>query len=710
MQASRLRAARSWALRCSRPWFSSSRFYSFDEFALGLAQAAKAQGSKEKIAELAAAERRVWVASGVAAAKDAGWLLLGMPGPAHCTPEINVGRESILAAVSDAFNVSEPGLASLVEQTADLGVAAMKAHEVWHTQNRSSDASSPTVSQVRSLLLALTRESGPGSVSRRQVLVRDALRSCQTGDGVCFLVRMLEGPSKLRIGAGERAVVAAIARAATAVSSLSVSGAALAQPMVDEGPSDSAAQALFALAPSVDELIDRLSHHNMNAESALAAAAPHVGLPIQSMLGVAAASPEDAARRAMKWRDLSPLAQDFQVTAQWKLDGERAQVHFDRTASVSRVFSRNGEDSSAKFPGLVTQVLAAARNPSTLQSFILEGEAVVVSVTGKVVQDSPFGGGVTLRPFREVSSLRRKARAADAAPAPSDNNMQVRLVAFDCLELNGMSLLRLTLRERRRILYESFMPASGADGMILCPSADVDVVGDADDGSAVDSITVRLHDEAIRAASYGCEGIMLKPLDGSVSQYEPGTRSVAWTKLKVDAAGFSKADGTQVGGDTFDLVPVAAYVGTGKRASMFGSFVLACRAASDPSVFVPVASVGTGMTDEFLTTAAAIVHDHPQSVSTTPPMWVQVPAKWSGRRSPDVWFHDPELLGLWEVRSASVSLSPVYEAGRGAVSWLPAGRGLSLRFPRLLRVRDDKSSQQATTEGELSALAHPDRV
>ena len=50
----------------------------------------------------------------------------------------------------------------------------------------------------------------------------------------------------------------------------------------------------------------------------------------------------------------------------------------------------------------------------------------------------------------------------------------------------------------------------------------------------------------------------------------------------------------------------------------------------------------------------------------------------------DVWFDAKEV---WEIKGADIQLSPVYSCG---VDVLGGERGLGIRFPRLLRVRDDK--------------------
>jgi len=70
------------------------------------------------------------------------------------------------------------------------------------------------------------------------------------------------------------------------------------------------------------------------------------------------------------------------------------------------------------------------------------------------------------------------------------------------------------------------------------------------------------------------------------------------------------------------------------------------------------------------------------------PLWGEVDTR---GYSPSVYFRPHEV---WEIRGADVTLSPVSLAGQGLVS---EDKGLSLRFPRFVRVREDKSVEQASS-------------
>ena len=89
-----------------------------------------------------------------------------------------------------------------------------------------------------------------------------------------------------------------------------------------------------------------------------------------------------------------------------------------------------------------------------------------------------------------------------------------------------------------------------------------------------------------------CEGLMIKTLEENAT-YEPSKRSSNWFKLKKDYMD----SGSLV--DSMDLVVVGGDWGKGKRAGVFGSFLLAC---FDPCTgkYQTITKVATGLSEEKL--------------------------------------------------------------------------------------------------------------
>jgi len=184
-----------------------------------------------------------------------------------------------------------------------------------------------------------------------------------------------------------------------------------------------------------------------------------------------------------------------------------------------------------------------------------------------------------------------------------------------------------------------------------------------------------LLDESVKAS---CEGLMVKMLDTSESGYEPSKRSRNWLKVKKDyLSGI---------GDSLDLVCLGAYYGKGKRTSVYGAFLLACYNSSNET-YETVCNIGTGFSEAILETLhaklSAAVIDKPK------PFYAHSPVP---KDQPDVWF-EPRFV--WEVKTADLTVSPRYKAGADALGDA-GGKGISLRFPRFIKEREDKRSEQAT--------------
>lgn len=81
---------------------------------------------------------------------------------------------------------------------------------------------------------------------------------------------------------------------------------------------------------------------------------------------------------------------------------------------------------------------------------------------------------------------------------------------------------------------------------------------------------------------------------------------------------------------------------------------------------------------------------------------------------PDVWFQpnqvifwqkETKILKVWEIECDMLSLSPMYFVGKSTID---PEKGLSLRFPRFLKVRTDKTVEESTCTQEVISLIHID--
>lgn len=227
--------------------------------------------------------------------------------------------------------------------------------------------------------------------------------------------------------------------------------------------------------------------------------------------------------------------------------------------------SRDGHQSDAVVV-LLAAVPMQARNAES-KTFVLDGEIVAY--------DREQGA---LLPFQQLSTRARKVSkclrahlcvrpsswvhrlmptAVEQGATLENITTQVVYVVFDILYLNGKSLLHETLETRKRLLAESFHEVKGKFEFARALQC-----------SGLDEMQSFLK----LAVAGNCEGLMVKTLVEN-STYEPTRRSLNWLKLKQDYI-----DGLA---DSFDLVPIAAYLGKGKRTGVYGAYLLATYSEDD---------------------------------------------------------------------------------------------------------------------------------
>ena len=225
-----------------------------------------------------------------------------------------------------------------------------------------------------------------------------------------------------------------------------------------------------------------------------------------------------------------------------KFDGIRAQLH--RSENGVEIFSRDLKQITNQFPELAEQ----ARKLD--QEVILDGEIVA------------FAEGRKLTFFDLQKRLGRKNEGADLFSAASAD-VPVCFVVFDLLWINGRSVLKTPLRERRKLLRSVQMPAQ----------FQIAEVFPAHSAAEIDQI----FRQARRREN---EGLMIKDPD---SFYSPGRRGMYWFKLKKELA-------------TLDVVVVAAELGHGKRNHVLSDYTFAVRDETTGEL-LPIGKAYTGLTD-----------------------------------------------------------------------------------------------------------------
>lgn len=326
--------------------------------------------------------------------------------------------------------------------------------------------------------------------------------------------------------------------------------------------------------------------------------------------------------------------------AEYKLDGERVQIHYKDNIMI--LYSRRLENITSYYPDILENVPKALKTTDV----ILEAEAVAIN------QDS----GEFL-PFQELMHRRRKYdvdRIVEKYP--------ITVNLFDVLYLNGQDLLNEPYKTRRKKLEE--------------------ITIENEYTKIVTQTTVHseneIEDFLENGINAGCEGLMLKVLD---APYRAGARGSNWLKLKREYRNEL--------GDSLDLVVIGAFFGKGRRTGKYGTLLLASYNA-DRDIFESICKVGTGFTDENLDQFYQILQDK---------VTLKKNPRIESGMEPDVWF-EPELV--IEIVASEITLSPVHMTAKDAIR-SGSGLALRFpKFTG--KIRMEKAAEDASTDQEVIAL------
>jgi len=321
-----------------------------------------------------------------------------------------------------------------------------------------------------------------------------------------------------------------------------------------------------------------------------------------------------------------------------KYDGIRAQAHI-RPGEHARLFSRTLDEVTESFPELVAPLSAFA------ETLVLDGEIVAWDAAEH-----------RALPFSELQKRLGRKKVSEKL----QREVPVAYVVFDVLYAGDALVIDRPLRERGALLDRVFAAArrpvtvlaTDVQGRLTFEPA-VEAQADANSPAQVIRATVATADSPEHLAEMfeqarerGNEGLMIKDLE---SPYTPGRRGRAWLKLKRELA-------------TLDVVVTAVEWGHGKRANVLSDYTFAVR---DGDRLLNVGKAYSGLTDAEI-------------------------AKMTK------WFLEHTLADQGFVRLVEPKI--VLEVAFNAVMRSDRHEsGFALRFPRILRLRNDKSPDEIDT-------------
>jgi len=516
--------------------------------------------------------------------------------------ELGLAEKLAIRAVASSSGTTPEKAYALYVRRGDIGTAA---EELLGTRGqRTLFGEKLTLARVYQTLLKIAKQSGSGSVEAKLKELESLLNDASPLEAK-FIMRTVTG--ELRLGVADYTVLDAAATAFL--------GGKEARGVIEHA---------YNVHPDLGSAVATAATKGLKGVQAVGV---EVGVPIRPML----------AERLSSAQAIVEKMGNKVVSAEYKLDGERLQIHKD--GDDVRLFSRRLEVIGGHYPDAAKLVVENVRTKKA----ILEAEVVAINEdTGEYL------------PFQELMHRRRKYGVEQAIA-----DYPVALNFFDILFLGASDLTGRPYTSRRKKLEEVVKPTDRTRPVPALLTSDP---GEID----------RFMEEAIEN---GCEGLVVKD---PASNYRAGAREFAWIKLKREY----RSELT----DTIDLVVIGAFHGRGRRAGTYGTYLLATL-DQKRGVFTSVAKVGTGFSDQDLERIPKLLKPYESHVK---------PPGVESSMVPDVWFRPHMVI---EVIAAELTLSPIHTAAMGRIR-PGAGISLRFpKFTG--KIRDDKGPDEATTVEEI---------
>ena len=328
-----------------------------------------------------------------------------------------------------------------------------------------------------------------------------------------------------------------------------------------------------------------------------------------------------------------------------KFDGLRVLIHYQK----NRISDKD------KKMGWVNGVKAFTRNLNNVVTMFSELTDVSEHVNARelIIDTEAIGMDPDLKKMADFQTTMQRRRKYDIAEKAK--SIPLRFQVFDIIYKDGKNLMDEPYYKRREILKTTIK-----DDKLL-------IVDDA----VITQDPQVINEEYREKIKFGLEGVVVKKYDTS---YIPGRTGWRWVKMKQEESAVGKL------ADTVDCILMGYTAGKGKRASFgVGQFLVGVR---DRDQIKTVTKVGTGLTDVQFSELNKRLKD---LVIKEKPKNYEV----HKLLEPDFWVESKVVV---EIAADEITKSPNHTAG------------LALRFPRLIRFRDDKDPIDATTVKEVERL------
>ena len=532
------------------------------------------------------------------------YLIQGKIRPNFEGVELGIAEKLAMKSISKSAGIPIKKIEDEYKVGGDLGITA--ANILKQKTQTTFIAESITLERVYDTLLKIAKLEGKRSQDMKIKYISSLLNDATTNESK-FILKILLGT--LRLGVAENTLMDALAIAFTG-----------------EKSNRELIENAYNVSSDLGHVGEVVAKQGINGIKKFEIS---IFNPIRPMLADRVKSEEEAIK---KFQD--------EFAAEYKLDGERAQIH--KKGNKIIIFSRSLERITQYYPDIVEKI----PNILICDDCIIEAEVVAMNEdTGNFL------------PFQELMHRRRKYKIEKAV---SDYPITVNF--FDILYLNGRKMINLPYLERRSSLLKIIKDSKFAKAI---PMSIVKNEGD----------IIEILENSINS---GCEGLMLKMIK---SQYKAGMRGSNWLKLKREYQNEL--------GDSLDLIVIGAFFGKGRRTGRYGTLLLATY-NSENDTFPSICKVGTGFTDENLDQLYQIL---------SPNVTIKKNSKIESDMNADVWF-EPNLI--IEIVASEITLSPIHKTGFNILR-KESGLALRFpKFTG--KIRSEKNVEDASTDEEIIAL------